>query len=284
MSRKTLFSRMRRSTFFMTGIIVVVIVLLFCIVGPLFVHWDPNVNDLRSTFLAPEWFKDGLKGHILGTDALGRDLLARLLLGGQYSMRIALISVLLSTAIGVVMGLMAGYFGGWVNTIIMRLCDVLLAIPSMILAIAILAVLGASERNLIFVMTFSSWVGQCRIVRNEVNLLKKREFVMASKALGAKGPHIMFKQIFPNTTTNLLIMGSQRFGMMILMESGLSYLGLGIMAPAPSWGGMIAAGRVYLVTNPQMIIVPGVALMLTVLSFNFLGDGVRDVLDTKRKI
>ena len=275
---------MRRSTFFVTGIVGVVIMVLACFVLPRFIPWDPVVNDLRSILLPPQGLSEGLQGHVFGTDPLGRDLLVRLLVGGQYSMRISFLSVLLSTAIGVVMGLMAGYFGGLVNTIIMRLCDTLLAIPALILAIAILSVLGASEANLIFVMTFSSWVSQCKIVRNEVSLLKQREFVMASKALGAKGPHIMFRQIFPNTTTNLLIMSSQRFGMMILIESSLSYLGLGIMAPAPSWGGMISAGRVYLVTNPQMIIVPGIALMLTVLSFNFLGDGLRDVLDTKRKV
>lgn len=284
MSRKTLFLRARRSIFFMTGIIGVLFILLACIVLPNFLPWEPTANDLRSTFLPPEGFKHGLNGHIFGTDSLGRDLLVRLLVGGQYSMRVSFLSVLLSSFIGVVLGLLAGYFGGWVNTIIMRLCDTLLAIPAMILAIAVLAVLGVSEINLIFVMTFSSWVSQCKIVRNEVNVLKRREFVLASKALGAKGPHIMFRQIFPNTTTNLLILSSQRFGMMILIESGLSFLGLGIMAPAPSWGGMISAGRAYLVTSPQMIIVPGVALMLTVLSFNFLGDGLRDVLDTKRKV
>ena len=284
MNKKVLFSRMRRSAFFMTGFIGVCIMLFFCIVVRKFVPWDPVVNDLRSTFMSPEGFANGFGGHILGTDSLGRDMLARLLTGGLYSMRISFISVTLATVIGVVMGILAGYFGGWINTVIMRLCDVLLAIPALVMAIAVLAVLGASERNLILVMTFSSWVGRAKIVRNEVNILKQREFVMASKALGAKGFHIMFRQIFPNTTTNLIIMSSQAVGMMILMESGLSYLGLGIKAPAPSWGGMIAAGRSYLVTNPWMIVVPGIALMLTVLSFNFLGDGIRDVLDTKRKV
>jgi peptide/nickel transport system permease protein len=284
MNRKTLFLRMRHSAFFMTGIIGVGVILLVCLILPLFVHWDPLVNDLRSTFLPPQGLREGLSGHVFGTDSLGRDLLIRLLKGGQYSMRIALLSVILSSVIGVVTGLLAGYFGGWIDTVIMRLCDVLLAIPAMILAIAILAVLGASEGNLIFVMTFSSWVSQCKIVRNEVRVLRRREFIMASEALGAKGFHIMFRQIFPNTTTNLIILSSQRFGMMILVEAGLSFLGLGIRAPAPSWGGMIAAGRIYLTTSPQMIIVPGIALMLTVLSFNFLGDGLRDILDTKRKV
>lgn len=284
MSRKTLLSRMRRSPFFITGMIGVCFMVLSCIILPAFIPWNPVTNDLRSTFILPEGFRNGLSGHVLGTDALGRDLLIRLLVGGQYSMRVSFLSVILSTIIGVILGLLSGYFGGLIDTVVMRLCDVLLAIPALILAIAILAVLGASEANLIIVMTFSSWVSQCKIVRNEVRILKQREFILASRALGAKGPHIMFKQIFPNTTTNLLILSSQRFGMTILIESSLSFLGLGILAPAPSWGGMISAGKAYLVTRPHMIIVPGIALMLTVLSFNFLGDGLRDVLDTKRKV
>ncbi len=284
MNKKTLFSRMRRSIFFMVGVTGVVLMVLGCIILPIFSPWQPTTNDLRATFALPEGLIHGLKGHILGTDSLGRDLFVRLFVGGRYSLRIALIVVLLSTVIGVVLGLVSGYFGGWIDAVIMRLCDALLAVPMVVLAIAILAVLGASERNLILVLTFSNWVGQCKVVRNEVNILKRREFVMASKALGAKSPHIMFRQIFPNTTTNLLDISSQRIGMVILMESSLSFLGLGILPPAPSWGGMISDGRIYLVTSPHMIIVPGLALMITVLSFNFLGDGLRDVLDTKRKV
>jgi peptide/nickel transport system permease protein len=275
---------MRRSIFFMVGVTGVVLMVLGCIILPIFSPWQPTTNDLRATFALPEGLIHGLKGHILGTDSLGRDLFVRLFVGGRYSLRIALIVVLLSTVIGVVLGLVSGYFGGWIDAVIMRLCDALLAVPMVVLAIAILAVLGASERNLILVLTFSNWVGQCKVVRNEVNILKRREFVMASKALGAKSPHIMFRQIFPNTTTNLLDISSQRIGMVILMESSLSFLGLGILPPAPSWGGMISDGRIYLVTSPHMIIVPGLALMITVLSFNFLGDGLRDVLDTKRKV
>ena len=284
MSKRILFSRMRRSIFFMTGFIGVCIMLFACYVLPRFLPWDPVSNSLLDKFIPPQGFAAGLSGHVLGTDLLGRDMLTRLLVGGQYSIRIAITSVFLQSVIGVVMGILAGYFGGLINAFIMRLCDVLIAIPALIMSIAIMAVLGASERNLIFVLTFSGWVVLCKVIRNDVSILKRQEFVMASKAIGSNGFDIMFRQILPNTTTNMIIISSQRFGVMILIEASLSFLGLGVLPPAPSWGNMISAGRSYLVTNPWMIIVPGIGLMLTVLSFNFLGDGIRDVLDTKRKV
>jgi peptide/nickel transport system permease protein len=181
------------------------------------------------------------------------------------------------------MGTLAGYFGGWVDTVIMRFCEAMMAIPSMIMAIAMIAVLGQSTRNLIIIMVIGGWVQLCKLTRNNVRIYKSQEFVLASKALGAKGYHIMFRQIFPNVTTQIIVLTSQRVAGVIMMEAGLSYLGLGIPLPAPTWGNMISEGRVYLMTQPWLIIVPGVALMLAVLAFNFLGDGLRDVLDTRRK-
>jgi peptide/nickel transport system permease protein len=245
--------------------------------------WNPTTNVLTDRFIPPEGFVNGLKGHVFGTDQLGRDMLVRLLIGGQYSLRIAAVSVILQTIIAVVMGIAAGYFGGWLDAVVMRVADAVMALPALVMAIAVMAVLGASERNLIIVLTISGWVPLCKVIRNNVRIIKRQEFVSASKALGAKGFHIMFSQIFPNTTTSMIIISSQRFGVMILIEAALSFLNLGIQAPAPSWGNMISAGRTYLTTQPWLILVPGIALMLSVLSFNFLGDGIRDVLDTKRK-
>ena len=283
MNKKILLSRMRRSYFFRVGLICFITVVAVCYLLPLFIKWDPTANALRDRFLPPEYFKNGLNGHILGTDQLGRDVLARLLLGGQYSFRLAVFVVFLQTVIGTVLGIVAGYFGGWVDTVVMRACDAMMAMPSLILAICVMAILGPSMRNLVIVLTFSGWVQLCKITRNNVRVVKQQEFVLASKALGAKGGHIMFRQIFPNVTTNIIIISSQRIGLVILLESSLSFLNLGIQAPAPSWGNMIAAGRMYLTTQPWLIVVPGIALMMSVLSFNFLGDGIRDVLDTKRK-
>ena len=275
---------MRQSTFFKIGLLGVSVILFSCFVLPFFSNFDPIKNSLTERFIPPEGFSKGFSGHIFGTDALGRDMFIRLMIGGQLSIRISFISVILQTIISVTLGLLAGYFGGIVDIIIMRACDVLLSIPNLILSIAIIAIFGASITNLIIVLTFTGWVTLCKVIRNDVRIFKRQEFIMASQALGARGFHIMFKQILPNATTNMIIISSQRIGVMILFESGLSFLNLGILPPDPSWGNMLSAGRSYLTTQPWICLVPGIALMLTVLSFNFMGDGIRDVLDTKRKV
>ena len=284
MEKSILLSRMKRSHFFKIGVAGIIIIFLACYILPLLIHWDPLANSLYDRFLPPEGFSKGLQGHIVGTDALGRDVLIRLLIGGQYSFRLAFICVALQVTIGTVLGIVSGYLGGWIDVIIMRACDAVMSVPGLVLSMAIMAIFGTSMTNLVIVMTITGWVNICKVTRNDVRVIKQQEFIMASTALGAKLPHIMFKQIFPNVTTNIIILGSQRIGMTIIMEASLSYLNLGIQAPAPSWGNMISAGRQYLTTQPWLIIAPGVFLMLSVLSFAFLGDGIRDVLDTKRKI
>ena len=284
MNKKILLSRMKRSYFFIIGIIGITIMISCCFIGPLFIDWDPVETNIATRFLPPEGFSNGLTGHILGTDQVGRDVLSRLLIGGQFSIRLAFICVFLTIGVGVLLGLLSGYMGGWVDVLIMRACDAMMAMPGMILAIAIMAILGPSFRNLILTMTIGGWVRICKVTRNDVRVLKQQEFVLASTALGAKLPHILFTQIFPNVTTNIIILGSQSIGITIVMEASLSFLNLGIQPPAPSWGYMISAGRQFLTTQPWLILAPGSVLMLAVLSFNFLGDGIRDILDTKRKI
>lgn len=284
MDKKILFSRMVHSYFFIIGFVCLLFIFFACYIFPSFIAWDPLENSLMDKFTAPEYFKNGLSGHILGTDSLGRDVLIRLLIGGQYSFRLAFVSVVLQAILGSVFGILAGYFGGWADSLIMRACDAIMAMPSLVLAIAFMAIFGPSTQNLIFVLTVSGWVQLCKITRNNVRVVKQHEFVLAARALGSSGWRVMFKQIFPNVTTNIIIITSQRMGFVILMEASLSFLSLGIPAPAPSWGNMISAGRQYLVTQPWLIVAPGVALMLAVLAFNFLGDGVRDILDTKRKV
>ncbi|MCL2121325.1 MAG: ABC transporter permease [Clostridiales bacterium] len=284
MDKKILFGRMRRSYFFMIGITGILIIFALCYLLPVLIEWDPVATSIVNRFIPPEYFQDGLRGHVFGTDHLGRDVLIRLLIGGQYSFRLAFVVVVLQMSIGTVMGIVSGYAGGWVDVLIMRICDTMLSIPGLVLAIAVMAILGASTLNLILVMTISGWVQLCKVTRNNVRVVKQQEFVFASKGLGANTWRTMFIEIFPNVTTNILILGSQRIGMTIIMESSLSYLNLGIQAPAPSWGNMISTGRQFLVTQPWLILAPGFFLMLSVLSFNFLGDGLRDVLDTKRRV
>lgn len=283
MDKKIIFNRMKRNPFFVIGVIVVVFLLLVCFLSPLYIQFDPTKSDVASKFQPPD-FSQGLQGHILGTDNMGRDVFTRLVVGGRISLTIAIIVVALQISIGVVLGLLSGYFGGIIDSIVMRLCDIVLSIPQLILAIAIMAVMSPSLGNLVFVMVFGGWVHVCKITRNNVRVLKNQEFVHASIVLGAKNPHIIFRQILPNVLTQIFIVGSQRFGEAILTEASLSFLSLGIQPPDPAWGNMISAGRTYMVTYPWMVIAPGIALMLAVLAFNFLGDGLRDVLDPKRKV
>lgn len=281
MDKKLIIKRMLRSKFFMIGFTVAAVVIFISIISPFIVNFDPVQNSLTERLMAPD-FSKGLNGHILGTDELGRDVFTRLLLGSRYSLAIAAAVVTLAVIIGTVLGVIAGYFGGVVDSIIMRVCDVFLAIPNMILAIAVMAVMGASITNLVVVLILTGWVQYCKLARNNVLVIKNMEFVHASKVLGASQWSIMFKQIFPNITTQLLILVSQQFGFTILLEAALSFLSLGIQPPTPSWGNMISNGRKYLSTSPWLCFAPGGALMLVVLAFNFLGDGLRDVLDPKR--
>ncbi len=282
LNKKILWYRMRRNPFFVVGFLLAVSVLLICFTSPLYVRYSPELSSLSERMMSPVGFADGLDGHILGTDQLGRDVLTRLLTGGTASLLIAAAAVFLQVLVGSVLGIVAGYAGGIADKVIMRACDVFLAIPNIILAIAVMSVMGTSVFNLIAVLTISGWVRYCKVVRNNVMVVKKQEFVSASRVLGGSGFHIMFTQIFPNVTTPIIILASSRFGNAILVEATLSFLNLGIPAPTPSWGNMIADGRSYLATCPWLVLAPGIALMITVLAFNFLGDGMRDILDPKK--
>jgi peptide/nickel transport system permease protein len=281
MDKKIILKRMRRSPFFVIGTITLVLVILVILIMPLLLDWDPTKQSLAEKFIPPEGLSKGLNGHILGTDQLGRDLFTRLLLGGRISLVIACIVTILTSLIGLVCGLLSGYFGGRLDSFIMRACDVVLAIPILVLAIAVIAVIGPSVPNLIMVMSATSWVYVCKVIRNDVRVYRSKEFVRASIAFGGSKRHIMFRQIFPNVTTNLIILASQNFGSCLLIEASLSFLNLGVQAPDPAWGNMINVGRQYLVTQPWLAIAPGIALMLIVLALNFLGDGLRDVLDPR---
>ncbi len=282
MERKIIIQRMLRSKFFMVGAITAILIIILSVFSPLIVQFDPVTNSLKDRLIAPEFLSNGLKGHVFGTDDLGRDVFSRLLLGSRYSLFIAAVVVFCAGIIGTILGAISGYFGGIIDTIIMRACDIMMAIPNLVLAIAVMAILGANMFNMIIVMIITTWVQYCKVTRNNVMVMKNQEFVKASMVMGASHRHIMFKQIFPNVTTQLIILISQQFGWTILQEASLSFLSLGVQAPTPSWGNMIADGRNFLITSPWLVFAPGIALMITVLAFNFLGDGLRDVLDPKR--
>ena len=270
MSKRLLFRRMLKSKFFMIGLLVVLGILVVAIFAPQIVLFDPLKNSLFERLQKPDWFSKGMAGHIFGTDELGRDVFTRLLTGAQISLIIAAAVTSIQIILGTVLGVVSGYIGGWVDVLIMRVCDIFLALPSMLVAIALMAVLGASIPNLILILSITGWVQFCRVTRNNVKIIRSMEFVSAEKVMGASRFRIMFKQILPNVTTDILVLASQRFGYTISTEATLSFLSLGVAEPMPSWGNMIASGRDFLSTCPWLIFAPGLAVMVTVLAFNFL--------------
>lgn len=283
MSFKIFFRRARKSRFIQLGLLGLVILLVSILFFSQIMPYDWATPDFSVKNLAPRWLKDGWDGHILGADSLGRDILTRMLYGGRYSLLISVVVVSSSVVVGTVLGLAAGMFGGWVDIIIMRITEIFMAVPSIMLALCVVAVLGVNFTNLIFVMLLTSWTGYTRLVRGSVMSIRGSEYVKASQVMGAGNIRIMFKQILPNCITPIIINASQNMGSVILAESGLSYLGCGVPLPIPAWGSMISDGRQYLTVAPWIVIAPGAALMFTVLTFNFLGDGLRDCLDPRNK-
>lgn len=281
MSKKLLLQRMGRSKFFVIGAAVVIAIIIAAFLAPHIVVYDPVASSLLERLQRPD-LSQGMSGHILGTDELGRDVFTRLLIGARISLLIAAAVTAIQIVLGTTLGILAGFLGGWVDTVIMRICDIFLALPSMLIAIAMMAVLGPNIPNLILILAATGWVQFCRVTRNNAKIIQNMEFVSAAKVMGASKTRIMFTQILPNVTTDILVLASQRFGYTISTEANLSFLSLGVTAPLPSWGNMIAGGRQFLSTSPWLIFAPGIALMITVLAFNFLGDGLRDVLDPKR--
>jgi len=283
MNRSLLLKRIVRSKFFLIGGIMTLIIIIACLFAQWFCKFGPTECDYDNMLIAPEWFRAGSSGHILGTDSLGRDMLARVLYGGRMSLLISFAAVGISAVVGTLLGVVAGFYGGWIETLIMRFGDVQLSIPAMMLAIAMVAIVGPNVFNLILILAITGWPGFARIIRSNVMAIKNSEFVSASRVLGASDLSVMLKQIFPNVVTPLTVYSSQQLGHRILMDASLSYLGLGVQPPTPSWGVMISDSRAYLQSNAWLVLVPGIALALTVLAFNFLGDGVRDILDPKMK-
>ena len=284
MKRKSqFFTRLKQSKLFVIGFTVSTLLITLSIIAPFIVVHDSELPDLGNTLISPQYFSKGWSGNILGTDSLGRDVLTRVLIGSRYSFIIAGTTVLFLTFIGLIIGLYAGYYRGWIDNLFMRFADVQLSIPPLLLAIAVVAALGPSIPNLIIVLIITRWPLVARLVRSNVLVVRETEFISASRVLGASDTWIIFSQILPNVTTSVLIVASQFVGKMIITEATLSFLGLGVQPPTPSWGIMIADGRSLLILAPWVVMAPGIFLMITIIAFNFLGDGLRDALDPKMK-
>jgi peptide/nickel transport system permease protein len=256
-------------------------ILFTSIFFPLVYTVDPIEQDLLARFTPPVWQEGGSTKHLLGTDNLGRDVLARMFHGSRVSLTVGFCAVILAEVVGIILGLIAGYYGGRLDHLIMRIADIFMAYPFMLLTISIIAVLGTSIFNLILVLGISDWVTYARTVRGSVLSLKEKEFVEASRAIGTSHPVIIVRHILPNVISPLVILGTLRVANIIIWESGLSYLGMGAPPPTPTWGRMLAEGRVYITEAWWLVTLPGLAIMLTILSINLLGDGLRDALDPR---
>jgi peptide/nickel transport system permease protein len=280
-SRPGAISRLRADTKGRIGAVTLVMLLAILFLGPSVLGIDPLFQDLRARLAPPYGMEKAIAGHPLGTDQLGRDLLARLLVGGQLSLYIGLTASIMAAAIGVATGMLAGYLGGFWDNLITAVADVQLTFPNILLALSIMVVLGPGIGNLILVLVLSSWVFQARIIRADVLMLRHRDFVEAGRAIGATHTRLLVRYILPNIAGSVLVLFTLTLVRVILAEASLSFLGLGIMPPAPSWGGMLADGRQFLATAWWAGTFPGILLMATIVAVNLIGDSLRDVLDPR---
>lgn len=263
----------------MVGFILLAIIVFSVVVVPFFIPDEHTAINPRQRLKPPSWLSGDGSGYLMGTDQLGRDMLARALQGGRLSLLVGLSAVAVSGVIGVVLGLVAGYYGGWFDNLVMRIADVQLAIPTILLAILVMATLGSNVVNLVIVMSIAGWMIFARLIRANTMSLKAQTFVEAAHALGAEDSRILFKHILRNAWTPILIVATQQVAQLIVLESSLSFLGVGVPPDVPTWGAMVRDGRLYLELAWWVSAVPGALLALTVLAINFLGDGLRDVLD-----
>lgn len=261
----------------MVGLVLAAVVLAAAILAPFVAPYDPYAIDMDSSLRPPSW------AHPLGTDIFGRDMMSRLIYGARVSMEVSVVSRLVSLLLGTLLGLLAGYYGGRLDGLIMRLADVTLAYPALLLLIAVIAAVGPSLVSLIVALGVVGWAGVARIVRAQVLSVKEREFVMAVRSLGGRHSGIIFRHLLPNCFSQLIIVFSMGLGMGIMAESSMSFLGLGAQPPTPSWGSMISSGLDYLRVAPWLSLAPGIGITLAVLGFNLLGDAFRDVLDPRLK-
>lgn len=261
------------------GFVIIASVLALALFAPLIAPYDPDAIDVKAILLEPS------AAHWMGTDALGRDVFSRMLFGARISLLVGFVAVGIATLIGVVLGAIAGFYRGWVDIVIMRAVDVMLSIPTFFLILAVIAFLTPSIWNIMIVIGLTSWMGVTRLVRAEFLSLREREFVLASATLGAKDGRLIFRHLLPNSLTPVIVSSVLGVASAVLVESGLSFLGLGVQPPQASWGNILTEGKEYIQFAWWLSLFPGMAILLTVLGYNLLGEGLRDALDprTNRK-
>ena len=266
---------MHKNALAIFGGLIVLILVLVAIFAPYVATVDPTAIDIKNALLGPS------SGHILGTDQLGRDVFSRIIYGSRVSLSIGLVAVGLAAVIGVILGSLAGYFGGRTDSVIMRFVDIMLCFPSFFLILAVIAVIGPSIYNIMIIIGLTSWMGMARLIRAEILSLKEREFVLAAKVLGVGHWKIIVRHLIPNGIGPVLVSFVLGVAGAVLVEAGLSFLGLGVQPPMPSWGNILMEGKAALGVAWWLLLFPGLAILVTVLGFNLLGEGLRDMLNPR---
>ncbi len=257
------------------GVVAILLVVLAAILAPVVSPYDPYAQSLDSVLQPPSL------NHLLGSDSLGRDTLSRIIFGTRITLLVGVGTVLIAASLGTIIGLIAGYFGGWTFTIIMRFTDGIMAVPPLLLSLVVAALLGTGVRGVMIAVSFSLFPGYIRLICGQVLSVKENEYVMAARSVGVGGTGIMFRHILPNCLSPLIVQMTMMMGLAIIFEATLSFLGLGIKPPAAAWGSMVYDGYKYLVMRPILSIAPGAAIGLVVFAFNMIGDGLRDALDPR---
>jgi peptide/nickel transport system permease protein len=272
-------SRLLRNPASLVGLFIVVMMLSLAVFAPAIAPYDPIIGDLRNEYVQPPSV-----AHLFGTDAIGRDILSRVIYGSRISLKIALIAQAMAVVIGITVGMISGFFGGWVDLIIMRVVDIIMAFPLLILAIAFTGILGSSEFNIILALGLVNWTVTARIVRSQVLTAKEQEYVTAAYAMGATDARLMIQHILPNIIAPVIVYTTLGLGGIILAEASLSFLGLGsAQQSTPSWGKMLTESRAFIRSAWWMPFYPGITILITVMGFNLLGDALRDALDVRSK-
>ncbi len=261
------------------GGFIILMMFVAAIGAPLLAPYDPNKTDLLLRNTPPVWEAKGSSAHILGTDPVGRDILSRIIYGARISLLIGLSVTLLASVTGIFLGLIAGYYEGWIEESIMRVADLFLAFPFILLAITIISVLGAGLTNLILVLVVTGWVQYARLVRGQVMSVKQNQYVDAARVAGSSSPRILLRHILPNVAASVIVLATLQVAFVLLTEAALSFLGLGVNPSIPTWGSMVNDGRLYIYNAWWVITFPGLAIMIAVLGINMVGDWLRDILD-----
>jgi peptide/nickel transport system permease protein len=269
-------ARFRQHRLAMFGLVAVLVLVVAVIVGPDLIPFDALHIDMRARFRPPPF-----QGHWFGTDQLGRDLLVRLLMAGRISLTIGFLAMVISTFVGTAVGVTAGYYGGWVAAVLMRIVDAVLCFPSVFLLLALAAFITPNIATITLIIAATSWMEVARVVQGQVRALRHREFILAAEMMGASASHVMMRELLPNAIGPVIVAATLTVARAILMEAYVSFLGYGIQAPTASWGNMLNNAQQYLGSAPWLAIFPGLMITLAVTSFNFIGDGLRDALDAR---